>query len=59
MSEPKPPCDGGPIWTKLIGEGIGGTTFLITAGVDYQYFYRIQKGLVMGQLAIRMGWGDL
>lgn len=50
---------GGQIWTKLIGEGIGGTTFLITAGVDYQYFYRIQKGLVMGQLAIRMGWGDL
>jgi hypothetical protein len=50
---------GAQIWTKLIGEGIGGTTFLITAGVDYQYFYRIQKGLVMGQLAIRMGWGDL
>ena len=47
------------IWTKLIGEGIGGTTFLVTAGVDYQYFYRIQKGLVMGQVAIRMGWGDL
>jgi hypothetical protein len=47
------------IWTKLIGEGIGGTTFLITAGVDYQYFYRIEKGLVLGQLAIRMGWGDL
>lgn len=50
---------GAQIWTKLIGEGIGGTTFLITAGVDYQYFYRIEKGLVMGQLAIRMGWGDL
>jgi hypothetical protein len=50
---------GGQVWTKLIGEGIGGTTFLLTAGVDYQYFYRLQKGLVMGQLAIRMGWGDL
>jgi hypothetical protein len=50
---------GGQIWTKLIGEGIGGTTFLVTAGVDYQYFYRIQKGLVMGQVALRMGWGDL
>jgi hypothetical protein len=47
------------IWTKLIGEGIGGTTFLITAGVDYQYFYQIEKGLVLGQVALRMGWGDL
>ncbi len=50
---------GAQIWTKLIGEGIGGTTFLVTAGVDYQYFYQIQKGLFMGQLALRMGWGDL
>jgi hypothetical protein len=50
---------GAQIWTKLIGEGIGGTTFLVTAGVDYQYFYRIEKGLVMGQVALRMGWGDL
>jgi hypothetical protein len=50
---------GAQLWTKLIGEGIGGTTFLVTAGVDYQYFYRIEKGLLMGQLAIRMGWGDL
>jgi hypothetical protein len=50
---------GGQVWTKLIGTGIGGTTFLITAGLDYQYFYWMQKGLLMGQLAIRMGWGDL
>jgi len=50
---------GAQIWTKLIGEGIGGTTFLVTAGVDYQYFYQIQKGLFMGQVALRMGWGDL
>jgi hypothetical protein len=50
---------GGQVWSKIIGEGIGGTTFLVTAGVDYQYFYNIQKGLVMGQLALRMGWGDL
>ena len=50
---------GAQIWTKLIGEGIGGTTFLVTAGVDYQYFYHLSKGVPMGQLAIRMGWGDL
>jgi hypothetical protein len=50
---------GAQIWTKLIGTGIGGTTFLVTAGFDYQYFYKLSKGVPMGQLAIRMGWGDL
>ena len=47
------------VWTKVIGEGIGGTTFLLTAGADYQYFYRIKKDEVIGQVGIRMGWGDL
>ena len=50
---------GAQIWTKLIGEGFWGTTFLITAGGDYQYFYHIHKGIPMFQTAIRMGWGDL
>lgn len=50
---------GAQIWTKVIGTGLGGTTFLVTAGFDYQYYYNIQKALPMGQLAIRMGWGDL
>ena len=50
---------GAQIWTKLIGEGIGGTTLLVTAGVDYQYFYQIKKAFVIGQVALRMGWGDL
>jgi hypothetical protein len=50
---------GAQLWTKLIGGGIGGTTFLVTAGGDYQYFYRIQKGLPMFQISLRMGWGDL
>jgi len=39
---------GAQIWTKLIGEGIGGTTFLVTACVDYQYFYRIDRGPAHG-----------
>jgi hypothetical protein len=47
------------IWTKLIGEGLWGTSFLITAGGDYQYFYHLKKGIPMFQTAIRMGWGDL
>jgi len=47
------------VWTKLIGEGFWGTTFLVTAGGDYQYFYHLHKGIPIFQLAIRMGWGDL
>jgi hypothetical protein len=50
---------GAQLWTKLIGEGIGGTTFLVTLGADYQYFYNLHKGIPIGQIAIRMGWGDL
>jgi hypothetical protein len=50
---------GAQLWMKLIGTGMGGTTFLITAGADYQYFWHLQKGIPMAQLAIRMGWGDL
>jgi hypothetical protein len=47
------------IWTKIIGEGFWGTTFLVTAGGDYQYFYHLHKGFPMFQAALRMGWGDL
>jgi hypothetical protein len=50
---------GAQIWTKLFGTGFGGTAFLLTVGYDAQYYYRINKMMHMGQLAIRMGWGDL
>ena len=47
---------GGELWMKLIATGLGGTTFLVTAGYDYQYFYRQTKAMHMGHLALRMGW---
>src|SRR6266542_1748144 len=47
------------LWLKALGTGIGGTAFLITAGYDYQYFYRIERAVHMGHAALRMGWGDL
>jgi hypothetical protein len=50
---------GAQLWTKLFGMGFGGTAFLLTAGVDHQYFYHLQKSVLIGQVAIRMGWGDL
>jgi hypothetical protein len=50
---------GAQIWTKIYALGLGGTAFLATVGYDAQYFYRINKMMHMGQIAIRMGWGDL
>ncbi|HEY5947059.1 MAG TPA: hypothetical protein VIV40_16260 [Kofleriaceae bacterium] len=47
---------GAELWLKLIATGVGGTTFLVTAGYDYQYFYRQTRAMNMAHLAIRMGW---
>jgi hypothetical protein len=47
------------LWLKLFGTGIGGTAVLMTAGYDYQLFYRIHKSMHMAHAALRIGWGDL
>jgi hypothetical protein len=47
---------GAELWLKLIATGLGGATFLVTAGYDYQYFYRQHKAMHMGHLAVRLGW---
>ncbi|MBC7975745.1 MAG: hypothetical protein H7138_12270, partial [Myxococcales bacterium] len=47
---------GAELWLKLIGTGLGGTTFLITGGYDYQFFYRESRAMHMAHLAVRMGW---
>jgi hypothetical protein len=47
------------LWAKVFGTGIGGTAVLMTAGYDYQYFYKIQKSMHMAHAALRIGWGDL
>jgi hypothetical protein len=47
------------VWAKVFGTGIGGTAVLMTAGYDYQYFYKIQKSMHMAHAALRIGWGDL
>jgi hypothetical protein len=47
------------LWSKLISTGLRGTNFLITAGYETQYFYRLSKLIHMGRLELRMGWGIL
>jgi len=44
------------LWGKFLGLSARGTTFLLTASASYQYFYGLDEGLVLGQLALRMGW---
>jgi hypothetical protein len=47
---------GAELWLKLVAPGLGGTTFLLTGGYDYQYFYDQTKAMHMGHLALRMGF---
>jgi len=47
---------GAELWLKVVATGLGGGTFLITAGYDYEYFYRQTKAMHMGHLALRLGW---
>jgi hypothetical protein len=46
-------------WFKFFGTGFGGPAFLLTAGYDYQYFYKIEKSMHLVSANIRMGWGEL
>ena len=41
------------------GLGFGGPAFLVTAGYDYQYFYRIPKHMHNVSVTLRIGWRDL
>jgi hypothetical protein len=44
------------LWGKFLGLNIRGTSFLLNGSVSYQYFYHLDKGYVLGQVGVRMGW---
>jgi hypothetical protein len=50
---------GAELWGKLISTGLRGTHFLVTAGYEAQYFYRVSRLIHMARLELRMGWGTL
>jgi hypothetical protein len=50
---------GTQIWWQMFGLGFGGPAFLVTAGYDYQYFYRIPKHMHNVSVTFRLGWRDL
>jgi hypothetical protein len=50
---------GAELWSKLVSTELRGTSFLVTAGYEAQWFHRLQKVIHMGRLELRMGWGML
>jgi hypothetical protein len=50
---------GAQLWWKVFGTGLLGTTFLLTAGYEYQYFFHIPKHMHNLTITARMGWADL
>jgi len=50
---------GTQFWFQMFGTGFGGPAFLVTAGYDYQFYYRIPKHMHNVSLTFRMGWRDL
>jgi hypothetical protein len=47
---------GAELWLKAHSAGLGGTTFLLTAGYDFQYFHRVSRAMHMAHLDLRVGW---
>lgn len=44
------------LWAKFLAPGLRGSTFLVNASVEAQYFYRIDKVIALAQVGVRMGW---
>lgn len=44
------------LWGKLLAPGLRGSTFLINASVEAQYFYHLDKVIALAQVGVRLGW---
>jgi hypothetical protein len=47
---------GAELWTRVVVPQLRGTSFLISGGYAFQYFYNIDKALNIGRVDIGMGW---
>ena len=50
---------GAELWSKLIVTDLRGTSFLLTAGYEAQWFHRVGQVVHLGRVEMRMGWGAL
>ena len=44
------------LWAKVLAPGLRGSTFLLNASVEAQYFYHLGKVITLAQVGVRMGW---
>ncbi|HVY28402.1 MAG TPA: hypothetical protein VHB79_17725 [Polyangiaceae bacterium] len=44
------------LWGKLLAPGLRGSTFLLNASVEAQYFYHLDKVIALAQVGVRLGW---
>jgi len=47
------------LWAKLISTGLRGTSFLLTAGYEAQWFEHLGTLVHLGRVEFRMGWAGL
>jgi len=47
---------GAELWTRILFPHLRGTSFLISGGYSFQYFYNIQKPLNLARLDVGIGW---
>jgi hypothetical protein len=47
---------GAELWTRFIFPSLRGTSFLLSGGYSFQYFYQLDKGLHMARVDLGMGW---
>ena len=47
---------GAELWTRIVSPHLRGTSFLISGGYAFQYFYNLDKALNIARLDIGMGW---
>lgn len=44
------------LWGKVLAPGLRGSTFLLNASVEAQYFYHLDKVIALAQVGVRVGW---
>jgi hypothetical protein len=47
---------GAEVWTRFIATGLRGTSFLVSAGYSFEYFYNLDKALNLARIDVGMGW---
>jgi hypothetical protein len=47
---------GAELWTRYVPTALRATSFLLSGGYAFEYFYNLDKGLHVGRLDVGMGW---